>query len=323
MPSNSDPPPNQGPDPGQEPRYELPPQLRDTIRQLQAIRFSPQLTEALAAISKQAQTALTAWQRSVAATVAPALEQWSLQLPKVQAWVKAYGPTIAEFAARAHELWLRAMPPNWLDLSAAEVTEAIRRVRETGFSLVWVPRPEIVAEVLSADAADTGATVLARRDDVLEDVRACLAEVSDADLSLERDAANEAVDAFRAGHVRAAQALASSAFTSAVHVWFQIGRTRTIRKLMADEDPEDVGISELRLRTIYLAGTVALEQFRPDLARPVHKRFNRHNTAHRITKDQWTEANALSSIMLAASLIRELDYWFQLERATTETADAA
>ena len=44
-------------------------------------------------------------------------------------------------------------------------------------------------------------------------------------------------------------------------------------------------------------------------ARPERLRFNRHNTAHRITSAQWTEANALSALMLASSLLREIDHW--------------
>ena len=42
------------------------------------------------------------------------------------------------------------------------------------------------------------------------------------------------------------------------------------------------------------------------------RRFNRHNTAHRITPTQWTEANALSALMLTASLLREIDHWVKL-----------
>jgi len=52
----------------------------------------------------------------------------------------------------------------------------------------------------------------------------------------------------------------------------------------------------------------------PGRATPVRRDFNRHNTAHRITAEQWTDANALSAIMLSAALLRELNVWFSRDR---------
>jgi hypothetical protein len=108
----------------------------------------------------------------------------------------------------------------------------------------------------------------------LDDAIACLAEVNEPDVRAEREATWAAIDALRDGHASSAQALAASVFTSLIHVWFEIGKTRKIRKLMAERStPEDAGISELRLRTIYLAGAKALEQFRPDRAWPRYESF--------------------------------------------------
>jgi hypothetical protein len=247
-------------------------------------------------------------QRALASSVSPALEQWSLQFPKIDlsAWVDHIRPAIEGF----RRAWEEALPPNWQDFSIGEVTNTIDRVETTGYCLVWVPRAEIVREVLAADASHTAQILLTQRDHVLDDVEAVLADVTEPTLSPERDAALAAARSFRAGHHQAAQALASSVFTSAVHRLFAMG-TKATRKRMAETHPEEARIQQLRLRTIFLAGTRALDEFRPDKARPVRSEFNRHNTAHRITVEQWTEANALCAIMLSTGLVRELDYWLK------------
>ena len=258
-------------------------------------------------------------QRMFASTFAPALEQWSLQLPKLNlGWVEQLRPAIEQF----HRAWERALPPNWEGFSTEEVTSTIDRVQNTGYCLAWIPRNQIVREVLAADETDTSRILLARRADVLDDADAVLADVAAPELVLERGAAEAAIRAFRDGHPMPAQALASSVFTSAAHTLFEMG-TKAIRKRMAETHPEKAGIEQLRLRTIYLAGTRALDEFRPDRARPVRRRFNRHNTAHRITAEQWTEANALSAIMLSTALLRELTYWFARDRQHQDDASAA
>jgi len=50
---------------------------------------------------------------------------------------------------RFHELWEHAMPSNWKGFEPHEVIATIERVRVAGFVLVWIPRAEIVRDVLS------------------------------------------------------------------------------------------------------------------------------------------------------------------------------
>jgi hypothetical protein len=341
------------------PPFELPPEWREMIRRAQSFRLSPEIREAIENAAKyeiqpamreaaaraakfemspttrdalavalegaaeQARRASEAWHESFARVIAPTIEQWRLQLPKVQTWAANYGPVLAKVGQQIRDAWRAAMPPNWVDLSAEEVQGAIDRVRDTGFCLVWLPRLDIVRAVLASTPEDTATVLLAHRDQVLDDAERTLADCSQPELELEREAASDAIEALRSGRPRPAQALASSVFTSAIHVFFQVGKTRKIRKLMEDEDPEDAAFSELRLRTIYLAGASALSAFRPERAWPVPRRFNRHNTAHRITREQWTEENALAAVMVAVGLLRELDFWLHLasERDQAEAED--
>jgi hypothetical protein len=50
----------------------------------------------------------------------------------------------------------------------------------------------------------------------------------------------------------------------------------------------------------------------------VRSDFNRHNTARQITAEQWTEANALSALMLCTAFLRELNFWAARQRAAEQ-----
>lgn len=297
--------------------YQLPPSVRDAVDKARSFRLTPEVADTIAAINEQTRNTLLETQRVFASNVVPSLDRWRLQLPKAQEWFRRYGPMLAQIAENARAIWINALPPNWSDLSFEEVRTVIDRVRDSGYSLVWLPRTEIIREALAAEPSGLSAVLLRRRDDILDDAVACLAEAEDRDLALMCEALLESIAALRDGHPRAAQALASSVFTSEIHSLFEMG-TKAIRKRMAEEDPEDATIGELRLRTIFLAGARALSEYRPDRAWPIRRDFNRHNTAHRITVEQWTEANALSAIMLAVSLLREMDYWCITDHGSVE-----
>ena len=203
------------------------------------------------------------------------------------------------------EAWEAALPDNWTGLDPAEVASIIELVSETGYSLVWLPRIEIVRELMDADCVDVPALILDRKEEVLDDAGRCLADVARPELMQLRAAIEESIAVFREGHHRAAQALAAVVFTSEVHAHFAMGTTAS-RKRMEAADPMGGPIGRIRIHTIFRAAVLALAEFRPDRAVPVRRSFNRHNSAHRITTEQWTEANALSSIMLATSFLREM-----------------
>jgi hypothetical protein len=307
------------------PTDEPPPGPYDAFRRLseqvnQSIRraVEPEAARAMNRLAEQVRQQTEGFQRALASVVAPSFEKWSLQLPKIGTdWVEQMRPIFE----RLRQAWQDALPPNWEGFEVEDVTAAVERIESTGYCLVWLPRIEIVREVLAADEAATKEVLLKRRDEVLADAVTVLANVGEPELTLERDAASAAIDAFRDGHWMAAQALASSVFTSAAHEAFEMG-TSAIGKRMAEKHPNEATLAQLRITTIYLAATHALALFRPDRGYPVRSDFNRHNTAHRITAEQWTEANALSAIMLSTAFLRELNFWYSRQRASADNGSA-
>lgn len=254
-------------------------------------------------VSRERLEALT---NTYAAAVQPLLEAGRSQIASL-------APLFVDWAARASEMLKRAFPPNWVGLEPDEIRFVIERVRETGFTLVWIPRIEIVRELLAANTPDTATMLLAHRNEVLDDAGACLQEVTDPDLAPTREVIEQAIAALRCGLSHPAQAAAAAAFTSEGHELFGTTQLRTIQEGMEESDPEEAFLNELRLSVIYAAGAKALKFFSFDSEAPAGE-FNRHATSHWISSEQWTEANALSAIMLATALLREMEYWCSLER---------
>jgi hypothetical protein len=309
--------------------FRVPAETMNALRQMTRFRLPPESMEALRRATTIHPDTIEAFRRATAippetieamhhAVTIPRETTEALRQLAARVQIPVLDPSIREALLEAsrhfREMWEHAMPPNWSDFDADDLTATIERVRATGYTLVWVPRAEIVREVLAADESDTAAVLLARRDDVLDDAELCLSEVTDPELVVIRDGVEEAIRALRQGLVLAAQALGAVAFTSEIHELFGMG-TKASRKRMLEKDPEDVPLGQLRLRTIFIASAKALDEFRPDRALPVRHEFNRHNSAHRLTRVQWSEANALSGIMLATSLLREMQYWYGNDRA--------
>ncbi len=265
----------------------------------------PEVLEQIGHISEQVE-------RALAGVVLPSVERLSLVLPRIPALPEHVVKALQEAGRVAAEAWERGMPRNWADFSFEEIEATLARVRATGYSLVWVPRVDVLRQLLAAPEEETAAMLLAHRNDLAADMNECLAEITAASFLAERDAAVAAVAAFAAGHTQPSQALASSVFTSTLHQSFRDAKTGRIRRELMEHEPEDVAFSRFRLQVIYVAAAQALAEFRPDVARPERLHFNRHNSAHRITASQWTEANALSGLMLATSLLREIDHWVAL-----------
>lgn len=282
------------------PTFELPPGWDEMARRL-AQQFEPMRT-------------------AVAASTAP-FERIRVQLEAHQARMLRWAPALEEIGRRLAESWSEAMPPNWEGYDGTEqVSAVIERVDRTGYCLVWLPGSEVLHEVMAADESETAAILLRHGAEVLDDASALLDEVDEPEFEAEWEAAAAAVRGFREGHTWSAQALGSSVFSSILHRRFERSFGEAVRR-MEETDPENAAIQEVRLRTIYVAGARAMSHYDPWTDEPVRAGFNRHNTAHRITRDQWTEANALGAIMLIVAFLRELEYW--AERRRRDIVDAA
>ena len=97
---------------------------------------------------------------------------WSNQLPTMWPQLQQLQDQVAKVAAPA----LAAYPDNWRGGPKVRQLLALRPLAEAGYPISWVPRYQVLAELLSAD--DRAAVLGARRDDVLDDCEQVLAEIT-------------------------------------------------------------------------------------------------------------------------------------------------
>jgi DNA-binding ferritin-like protein (Dps family) len=231
---------------------------------------------------------------------------WVEQLRGVmRAWVRSpQWQTMLESWKHVAE---QVLPTNWQ--GHAVDLDRVWDVAAEGIALVWVPRGELVQELLGLpDAAARWEMLAERGADIAADCDEVLAQVDNDHLSEYRQRLTEALAAYRDGHAAPAQALAAVVFTSllqhayghrklqkvATSHWRSSERGATsIRRFKA------ALLIEAAVPSVTSIGDLVPGEQWPD-------RFNRHLTLHQVSKRQYTEAHAVSALMLATGLLAEV-----------------
>lgn len=191
----------------------------------------------------------------------------------------------------------RWIPTNLRDVNRLDEVAAISV--EEGIPLSWVPRCEIVINLLDAPDASTRLEILVERQ------AAILDDCTNALLPIDHEWAHEcreAADALRAGFRGPAQSHASNIIDSIV-LDFHGRDGRQHVKDRASETLEDMSLhffaENLSLRPLFLA----YSPWFPDGGVPPPKHFARHATAHAVGHaGVFNSSSSLVAVMLAASL---------------------
>ncbi|MBQ1076844.1 hypothetical protein KBX06_27405 [Micromonospora sp. C31] len=177
-------------------------------------------------------------------------------------------------------------------------------VQNEGIPLVWVPRKEIVRQVLqSANRDERIKVLLAHRDEVIQDCRKVLAEVSDGELVIQLPLATSAVDAFADGHNEAAQSLAVVVTETAVSRTFE-QNYRSVRNAVKIDNWGDLSMAELRLKTALAAIGPFYTTWFPNSGTPAPTTLSRHVTVHQADAGHYTAGNSIVAVMLMTSIFR-------------------
>jgi hypothetical protein len=228
-------------------------------------------------------------------------------------WTREILASAAELARAARELRERAFPPNWSAFSGEEIDAILKLMDETGWSLVWVPRAEVIRQLLDAEDGDRPAVLVNSDEEIVADLDAALEAVRHTQLVELRDALSQAVGAYRAGFPGPAQSHAAAVFTTTMHVHLELKNFRAAREEFEMRDPMDVELMLFKLAAIYKTAARAIATYWGDDQEPIPTSFNRHASAHRVSEVQYTKVNALAALLLATSLLRELEPLLQLQ----------
>jgi hypothetical protein len=156
--------------------------------------------------------------RAIGAIVVPSAKihdqlrrQWTLPAQRFSEQFAAMGKSMQRSVAEA-------LPPNWNGRDVGEIDRILSMSEETGLNTVWIPRLDVIRELLAAEDDDARSAVLtARRGDILDDIATCLEQVTHDSLTQDAQLAKAALAAVRAGYDAPGQALAASVLSGIVH----------------------------------------------------------------------------------------------------------
>lgn len=233
-------------------------------------------------------------------TAARFSEQMSGVLENVVAGLSEFALAFGRFA-----------PKNWSE--DADVEEITRIMHEEGYCLAWVPPAEIVDQMVSANAREEWDAVLeTNAAQIVVSVRSILSECDEPSLQESRAAAEEAVTCWENGQRRAAQSLAASCLSHVVQQLLAYTQLAQAKKDWEVTDREELSFA-FRLELLGSCLSRSLRQTTDGLPG-----FNRHATAHGVRTSDYSDANALNAVMLAAAWLREFQSEAEYERKRRE-----
>ncbi len=210
--------------------------------------------------------------------------------------------------AQLRQVIRRGTPPNWHDLDDHVGLSELLDITEAGLPTAWVPRAEVLTELIDATEADRPAVFAARRIEIIEDCRTVLKDVTSPELGDLVDILDEALTVADEGRLAAAQALAASVFDTILrHTIKPLRITGYYPRVKAEitNRHENASMAELRWGLVHVAAIAALEKFDHPAGDPIPTSFNRHASAHAVSRVQYTTENAMIALTLATSLVRE------------------
>lgn len=302
------PPPRHGSHPF-EGTFRVPPEVgRGLQRVFETLRYSRPAGQALEAVQQFARLRT------------PGLDAMVEQVRRQVAVPLLQSPQWQQAMARLRASLGRSWPDNWDDLSAHDIGAVMTIAQDEGVPLVWVPRGELVAQMLAApDAAARRALLEAHVDEIVADCAAVVAAVDHPRLREHQDRLAQAVAAHQAGLHAAGQALAAVVVTALLQWVYghrELKKVRTSPMRVKDED--DQLLRDLKVAVLIEAAVPAtaggMDQLSDD---QLPDRFNRHATLHRVADRAYTLPNAMSALMLATGLLAEAQQLLEDGRLTS------
>ncbi|MEV6324362.1 hypothetical protein AB0M45_24720 [Nocardia sp. NPDC051787] len=221
----------------------------------------------------------------------------TLRIPKIE--LPDIGGILEELAKR----W----PHNWPD-DPPDFALAKQIVEEEGIPIVYIPRGEIVSELVAEpDRAGRVAVLVARTPEILDDCAEALDEPLGDEVVALRPLIRRAIRALRENHFEAAQALCISICDTLITAHID-GKHNKAKSVCVVKNL-DAAFSANQLRYVLGVGPVVnlLTEWSPKSPKPRPEALSRHVTIHQAHPEHFTRDNAIIAVMVATSLMLALN----------------
>lgn len=262
-------------------------------------------------LSDELREQLSEFTKGIAANLEVAQEITAKATERIR---ESLGPFIRQIVDALPDFVLafgRFAPKNWGE--DPDLERIVDVMIEEGYCLAWVPPEEVVDQMIAATTrADWDDVLTSNSEAIIRSVRSILQECNEPILQECRSSVEEAADAWDNGLSRAAQSLASSCITHIAQNLLGHLELADAKKEWKIADSEELSFA-FRLE---LLGSCLSRVF--EKTSENKPGFNRHATAHGVSAGNYTDANALNAIMLAAAWLREFQSEAEYERRRVE-----
>jgi hypothetical protein len=208
------------------------------------------------------------------------------------------------------------LPHNWPDDIEEKLPALVEMVNSDGIPAAWVPRDEVLDELLSAETGHSRSRVLLeRRELILEDCAMWLEDLHDPVLDPVLPTVQEALEACRHGLWRAGAISAVAVVHSIVESLDWVSDRQKAERHYA------LSLTTRRDLLMRQASTAPLVPFysewHPRSGKPRPELLARHVVSHQLGEDQVNERNCIVAVMLMASLLITV---YQLDLGLKEIA---
>lgn len=223
---------------------------------------------------------------------------------------------------------IRAGLPSWEDMArgifpsniaAADADLTIPEMKswmlDEGLPIAWALRPSTIAALHRAQTKSARRAAIGRRwESVLDDSEALLARIISAEVAPFASFAQKAILGARAGHHELAQAFVANTLDTTIRRWMP----QSLRNKVTSKKKEDPSQFSSRQFFAFAQLQGIYGSFFPDGGDPVPSSFNRHGSAHAVSKRQYSRINAVIAVAHLASWLWFVDTTFS--RRTTADA---
>lgn len=214
-------------------------------------------------------------------------------------WLDAIAPALANIKTTFY-------PSNLRNIERLDLSDIEQVVMLDGVALYEVPGAELADKLIRATSSAARREILGRKwKEIATDCRAALVPCQSAEVAPLITYALDALDALETSNSHAAQSLAGSLIDTILRKY--LPRTKPL--IVPGKKTKTDAYLDFSVRQYIALAPIwqTYQHYFPDDGDPIPRTFNRHATAHTVSRQQYSRRNAVQGLMLVCGLLRFLD----------------
>jgi hypothetical protein len=233
---------------------------------------------------------------------------WSDQLAKItKQYAVQQADWLKDIVSNISRLKSDFYPSNLRDIDGLSLEDVQQVVMLDGITLYEVPRAEIAEKLIRATSSADRRTIIGRKwREITSDCQTVLRSCNTAELIPMVTFASACINALEAGNTASAQSLSASIIDTLLNQYLH-----EIKPLLV---PSKNNRNAKKYSNFSVRKYIALapiwqtyQHYYPSNGDKIPRTFNRHATAHTVSRQQYSRRNAIQGLMLVCGLLAFID----------------